>query len=463
MGRKEVEVVLKGKDEGASSAVDRLAQRLKMMRKENAMAGENVLERAMGSGRGMANAGMDLLGLGAAGIITDQLGQRLANLTSKAIELRDAYRQGKMTLGEMADELGKQAPLLGGIWATGRNIRELLTNEKAEIEGINRETTLTNQILDAQLKSRKAIKEVMAEIAQQERKHQLRGTNTGLDPDQQELNNLNEGLRSRGEGLKDRQDDAASKTTKDLDAQIAAQREKLLAAQNSRIAFEDNMGSQADALRSGKGQVEGGEETRRKYRNLKAAEEGEAAVLKEMAAKRAAAAKDARDGVARVDVAADEADQKRIAEVRKKQLQEQLKTEDDARKAYIRDRAASFHVGPFEDPAAAEEREREEQEAERWARGIQRENRQTELDAEIEAKEEEIDKLRDGMSAGSRRGGRFSATLLSDRYRDVSGTFEDKQQAAIQKNTAAATVTLNKMLEELKGLRKQRAGRDVNA
>jgi hypothetical protein len=86
-------------------------------------------------------------------------GKQLEGMTSKALELRDAIASGKMEASQLVDELMKSVPIIGGFWAAGRNIRELLTGEGAGVAQTNRETEAMNKLLELQREQVRASKE----------------------------------------------------------------------------------------------------------------------------------------------------------------------------------------------------------------------------------------------------------------------------------------------------------------
>jgi hypothetical protein len=53
-------------------------------------------------------------------------GRELAAITDQAIHLRDAFRDGSKSAGQITDELLRGLPIIGNLWATGRNIKDLL-------------------------------------------------------------------------------------------------------------------------------------------------------------------------------------------------------------------------------------------------------------------------------------------------------------------------------------------------
>lgn len=77
-------------------------------------------------------------------------GQQLSALTGKAVQLSDAFREGRITAGEMTESLARSIPILGGFWEAGRNIRELMTGEEAIARNLLRIDTERLAILQQQ-------------------------------------------------------------------------------------------------------------------------------------------------------------------------------------------------------------------------------------------------------------------------------------------------------------------------
>lgn len=69
-------------------------------------------------------------GGGAVGALSG-LGRTLSEATAKALELSDAFKAGRISLGELVEQAARGVPVLGGFFQTGRNIREFFTHEEA--------------------------------------------------------------------------------------------------------------------------------------------------------------------------------------------------------------------------------------------------------------------------------------------------------------------------------------------
>lgn len=88
-----------------------------------------TLKRSFGRGSAFQETGELLKGAGVVAGLTIA-GEVLKNATGKAVELKNALVEGKMSGGEMANEFAKSLPILGGIVEAGANIHELFTSEK---------------------------------------------------------------------------------------------------------------------------------------------------------------------------------------------------------------------------------------------------------------------------------------------------------------------------------------------
>src|SRR4051812_5905063 len=98
----------------ASGVFEKAARALKNMKRESRLAGESALEQALGSSQGAANAIADYLGVGLQSIIVDKIGEAFKAITAKAVELRQSLQEGKISAGDLATEMAKGVPILGG-------------------------------------------------------------------------------------------------------------------------------------------------------------------------------------------------------------------------------------------------------------------------------------------------------------------------------------------------------------
>jgi hypothetical protein len=82
-------------------------------------------------GRGSSfKEGMEMLRGGGALAGLAMAGSALADMSAKALTLKNELAAGKKTIGEATEELAKQVPIYGKIWEAGRNIRELIFGEE---------------------------------------------------------------------------------------------------------------------------------------------------------------------------------------------------------------------------------------------------------------------------------------------------------------------------------------------
>jgi hypothetical protein len=154
------DVIVKVKAEDAASGVfANVAKNLRTMQQESRREGEGALERALGSKQGAAGAVADYLGVGLQAIVVDQLGNAFKNVTEKAMEMRQQLAEGKVSTGDMVTEMAKGVPILGSFVDGWLNVRELVTGEKAEIAAINKETELTNTLMQLRVNHAKNVRE----------------------------------------------------------------------------------------------------------------------------------------------------------------------------------------------------------------------------------------------------------------------------------------------------------------
>ena len=96
--------------------------------------------------KGLGGTGVKVALIGAA---LNVVGEMTAKATGEAVKLKQEYEAGKISGGQLTESLLAQIPILGNVWQTGRNIRELIGLENRDYE---RQNTLLGQILDARQK-----------------------------------------------------------------------------------------------------------------------------------------------------------------------------------------------------------------------------------------------------------------------------------------------------------------------
>lgn len=94
------------------------------------------LKKVAGEESTLGGLGKLAVGAGAVAGFT-VVGRALADASAKAIELKEAFKDGSISAGQFADELAKGIPIIGKFWEFGRNIRELITGEEAEQKKFN--------------------------------------------------------------------------------------------------------------------------------------------------------------------------------------------------------------------------------------------------------------------------------------------------------------------------------------
>lgn len=157
--RFEIELALKGKDEGARAAVkgasnevEGLGQRIKMLRTEARASGEMATERALRDPGRMLETAADLIGGAGTGFqlfAVDIAGKQIAKMGESMAEFRRQLVEGKLDAGEMEERLAEGIPIIGE-WVKGfMGVREALSGEKLEIELINKEAKLTDEYFAA--------------------------------------------------------------------------------------------------------------------------------------------------------------------------------------------------------------------------------------------------------------------------------------------------------------------------
>lgn len=189
------------------------------------------LKSSLGKGSTLGQS-MKILAGGGAVAGFAMIGRELEALTGKAIEFRDAMREGKMEAGDVVEELAKSLPIYGGVIAAGRNIRELITGEQAAITAIEQSATAANAKAKAYADSMKTVADyhraTLEYLAQMEIKYQAIGASPFLQKQAQQL------LQRRAENraLETEREDQVKKINDEFAPALKAAQEKLAAAQN---------------------------------------------------------------------------------------------------------------------------------------------------------------------------------------------------------------------------------------
>ena len=105
-----VDIELHGKDKGAGSTVDKMAQKLKMLRKESRASGEAGFEKALARDPAEALGQLAGLGkLGVAGVVMDKLAEGVNRVTEAA----KGIREGKKNFADLGIEAIGAVPFVG--------------------------------------------------------------------------------------------------------------------------------------------------------------------------------------------------------------------------------------------------------------------------------------------------------------------------------------------------------------
>lgn len=131
-----------------------------------------------GQAEGIEELAKTLRGAGAVGGIA-LLTSALAQATAKAVELKDQFKAGKISIGEMLDELVATIPVIGQGWQLGRNFREILTGEVAEARKLTDAFESGVKAMDALVVKSAALRE---EIAAAQKMLPLRLALSGAGP-----------------------------------------------------------------------------------------------------------------------------------------------------------------------------------------------------------------------------------------------------------------------------------------
>ncbi|HEV7297754.1 MAG TPA: hypothetical protein VGN72_00190 [Tepidisphaeraceae bacterium] len=150
-------------------------------------------------------------------------GEGLANVTGKAIELRDALRDGKTDAAGLTQSLLESLPIIGGFATAGKNIRELITGEQAEIDKINAGAKLQKSLIDYRLgllkQQQKLQKEIAESVTQANQRRKLATTDN--DAERADLQQQFDS-RAKLKGISTKRDDAVTAVEDQRKQQVEA-------------------------------------------------------------------------------------------------------------------------------------------------------------------------------------------------------------------------------------------------
>lgn len=230
---KEVKAVISAEN-ASEDAIKQFETRIDQMKAHVAsaghQAGESFIEN-LKSEVGRSSAAHELIEIfrGAGPAIAIGLAahetKELAEGFEKAV---DEFREGKITTGEMADQLARSIPILGDIYSAGRAIREIFTGEEAAIAAINEQAERLDKLLDS---NRDKARELAAYFRQTaEHRYELGPT---LSPTAKDQLSNSDALRDKT--LSENQD--FHKTRGDLGAELS----KAQAAARDEQAYIENL------------------------------------------------------------------------------------------------------------------------------------------------------------------------------------------------------------------------------
>lgn len=136
MAKQNLDIHIRPIDDGATSALDRLAQKAKEFRREDAMSGQKALGGFLNRGAsGIADLALNAAGAGVAGLGL----ATLAKMGDKWLETLDALREHRKTGAEVLDGFMRSIPVLGEFYGLARHIREEFAGATEEVMKLEKE------------------------------------------------------------------------------------------------------------------------------------------------------------------------------------------------------------------------------------------------------------------------------------------------------------------------------------
>lgn len=168
------------KDKPAGNWLSRWAQGAKAANKERRASGENALAKALSSEGGLTNYAMSSLNIGIPAMILDKVGEGLANVTGKLVEMRAQLREGKANWADMSLSVMESLPIIGGFAKAGANINELFTHNKEKIAAQEAYTHSIEVTSDILVKRAAEFREHMKSLTRERWEIDLKISATGL-------------------------------------------------------------------------------------------------------------------------------------------------------------------------------------------------------------------------------------------------------------------------------------------
>ena len=156
---KNLDVHIRAKDEASNvfnSAFENIKRKSKELNQEARASGDTALERMLKGG-------------GALGIVT-LAGEALKKVTTEAVKLSEELEKGKINAADVALEIGKSLPVLGGFVEAGESINELFTHQKSDIEHINEDIKAGNELMTLRVKQQHEAVKAEEDLADRARK-----------------------------------------------------------------------------------------------------------------------------------------------------------------------------------------------------------------------------------------------------------------------------------------------------
>jgi fused signal recognition particle receptor len=134
----------------ASKDVNRLRTDVEHLKK--AAAGADVfdqLREGLGRRSALGEASELLKGGGPISGLTGAA-EAIKSMAEQAKNLKDQFQSGKLSAGELTEKLIEGVPIVGQFWQAGKAIRELFTNEGADLENANTQAKALDEVLKSQ-------------------------------------------------------------------------------------------------------------------------------------------------------------------------------------------------------------------------------------------------------------------------------------------------------------------------
>jgi hypothetical protein len=136
----DIDIAMKGKDQGAAGAVDKLTQKLRALKAET--KNERVLTKFLGAG---ADKQFETIGsllggakFGLAAFAIDKGAESVKHMAEEAKKLKEEFAEGKVNARDIVDRVAGAIPVFGQVYQATQAVMDLFSDEVDQTERVNK-------------------------------------------------------------------------------------------------------------------------------------------------------------------------------------------------------------------------------------------------------------------------------------------------------------------------------------